>query len=130
MPLYEMTFIVRQDVPEHEVNKITESFVGIIKEQKGKVLKKENWGLRDLAYPIKKCLKGYYVLLGIELSYEGLTELERKMKLSEDVIRHVSFNVDEISETPSPIIAPEGEGDEIVISGRRKSDQKDRQNAN
>lgn len=125
MPLYETTFIVRQDASSSEVEKHTENFSSIIKDLGGEIIKVENWGLRDLAYPIKKSLKGYYVLMGINCSFEALKELTRKVKLNEDVIRCVSFNVDEISMAPSALIAPyDTEGEEIVIGGKESTEQR------
>ncbi len=125
MPLYETTFIVRQDASSQEVEKHTENFANIIKELGGAIVKVENWGLRDLAYPIKKSLKGYYVLMGINCSFEALTELTRKIKLNEDVIRCVSFNVEEISMAPSALIAPyDNEGEEIIIGGKESTEQR------
>lgn len=122
MPLYETTFIVRQDVSTQEVERLAESFSSIIKENKGEVIKTEQWGLRDLAYPIKKCIKGYYFLLGIDAMPEAIAEMERKAKLNEDVIRLITFNVEEISSNPSAIIAPDEEGEEIVIGEKRNSE--------
>ncbi len=124
MTLYESTFIVRQDVSAQEVDRLTEQFSGIIRGNEGKIIKSENWGLRDLAYPIKKCSKGYYVHLGIDAPSATVKEMERRMSLNEDVIRCITFKVDAIDKNTSPLIAPEEEGEEIVIGGDEKENFK------
>ena len=63
MPLYESTFVVRQDVSRADVTKLVETFSAIITQGGGKVVKDEYWGLRNLAYRIKKNRKGHYVML-------------------------------------------------------------------
>jgi small subunit ribosomal protein S6 len=120
MPLYETTFIVRQDVLSHEVEKLADQFSAIITAAKGKIIKTENWGLRDLAYPIKKFAKGYYVHLLIESPIEAVKEMERKISLNEDVVRCLTFKIDSIPEGPSALIAPDEEGEEIVIGGNHR----------
>jgi small subunit ribosomal protein S6 len=105
MPLYEMTFITRQDVSTHDVDKLTESFIKILEENSGKVVKVEQWGLRDLAYPIKKYNKGYYTFLGIDSGHEAIKEMERRMRLNEDVVRCIVFRVEKIDTEDSAIIS-------------------------
>ena len=85
--LYEAVFVFRQDITVSEVNKNIEQLMQIIKTDSGDVLKHEYWGLRSLAYPIKKNKKGHYVMLVIDANKQVLDELKRKIKLSEDVIR-------------------------------------------
>lgn len=94
MPLYECTFIVRQDATAQEVEKITSTLSNVISENQGKVLKVENWGLRTLAYDIKKNKKGHYVMLVIEAENSALKEMERRIKLTEDVIRYLTVKID------------------------------------
>jgi small subunit ribosomal protein S6 len=103
MPLYESTFIVRQDISAQEVDKITDSFAKIVSDYKGKVVKKEYWGLMNLAYKVKKSKKGHYVLLGLDTTPDCINEVSRQYKLSEDVIRNLTVRVDEISKEPSPL---------------------------
>jgi small subunit ribosomal protein S6 len=100
MNFYELTFIVRQDMSSADLDKITESFLEIIKEYGGKVSVNEYWGLKNLAYKILNNKKGHYVFLGIEINKEGKDELERKIKLNEHVIRHLTLKVDKITPTP------------------------------
>lgn len=104
MPLYENIFIVRQDVSSTQVEAITDSFDKIITELGGKVAKREFWGLRTLAYRIKKNKKGHYVLLNIDAPSGVLNELTRQMRLHEDVLRELVIRLDVIPEEPSPIM--------------------------
>ena len=105
MPLYETTFITRQDISTQDVDRLTESFIKILEENSGSIVKVEQWGLRDLAYPIKKYNKGYYTFLGINALPESMKELERRMGLNEDVLRCLSIKVDEIDNEDSTIIS-------------------------
>lgn len=104
MPLYETTFIARQDIPASDVEKLTEQFTKIITDNNGKVVKTEKWGLRNLAYIINKNRKGHYVFLGIDASADTVKELERNLRLNEDVLRFITIAVEEISKEPSAIL--------------------------
>ncbi len=101
MPSYESVFIARQDISPQQVDGLTERFGGIIKENGGEVSKTEYWGLRNLAYRIKKNRKGHYVLMNIDAPSDALIEMERNMRLDEDIIRVLTIRVDELEETPS-----------------------------
>ncbi len=97
MALYETTMILRSDLATADVEKVTGNFEDVVKTAGGKVIKKEFWGLRDLAYKIKKNKKGHYVHLGIDAKPEAVTELRRKIGISEDVIRDLTVKVEKIS---------------------------------
>jgi small subunit ribosomal protein S6 len=102
---YELVIIVRHDVATTEVDRITDNLTAIIAEEhSGNVVKTEYWGLRSLAYPINNNKKGHYMLLGISTPKAGLAELERKIKLNENIIRFMIIKVDAISNDPSPIL--------------------------
>ena len=101
MSLYEVTFILRQDVAPQEVEKATERYSKIITDNGGEIIKVENWGLRNLAYLIKKNRKGYFTMLGIKAPYEALQELERQLRISEDVIRYMSIKAETLSKDAS-----------------------------
>lgn len=105
MPLYETIFITRQEISMADVEKLSNSFAKIITDNGGAIVKVEQWGLRDLAYPIKKASKAYYTLLGINAAYNAVKEMERKLSLSEDILRHVTVKVEKINKAPSPTIA-------------------------
>ena len=104
MRLYESVFIARQDISTGQVEALCDEFAGIISEGGGKILKKEYWGLKSLAYRIKKNRKGHYVLLNIEADAATMAEYDRKLGLNEDVIRVLTINIDEVDEEPSIIM--------------------------
>lgn len=108
MALYESVFIARQDIAASQVDALIERFEGVINAKGGKVTKKENWGLRALAYRMNKNRKGHYVLFNIDAPAEALIEMERQMRLDEDVIRYLSVRVEELEEGPSAILSNKG----------------------
>ena len=106
--LYECIFIARQDVPAADVNKLTDKFSELFESHNGSVVKKEYWGLRTLAYEVKKNKKGHYVCLSVKADAESLEEFERNCKINEDVLKFMSINVDAIEEGASLMMqAPE-----------------------
>src|SRR5262249_41423106 len=104
MPFYENVFIARQDVSSTQVDALADTFTNILTEQGGKVTKKEYWGLRNLAYRIKKNRKGHYVLFNIDAPPAALAEMERNMRLNEDVLRYLTVRVEELEEGPSAML--------------------------
>ena len=101
MSLYESVIIARQEISTQQVEALADTFEGIIKDGGGNVAKRENWGLRSLAYKIKKNRKGHYVLMNIDAPAEAVHEMERLMRLNEDVLRYLTLRVDEFEEGPS-----------------------------
>ncbi len=105
MPLYECVFIARTDVTQQQVEGIAEAMAGVLTEQGGGVRKREYWGLRGLAYRIKKTRKGHYMLLGADAPPAAMQEVERQLGLNEDVLRSLTIRVEAIEEAPSAILA-------------------------
>lgn len=104
MPNYEITYIARQEITENDVEKMTESFTKLLGDQGGKVIKTEYWGLRPFTYEIKKSKSGHYAFLGVDAPAPAVKELERNLKLHENVLRHLTVRVEKISREPSAII--------------------------
>jgi small subunit ribosomal protein S6 len=111
MTCYEITFIARAALPKAELDKLTQSFIDIITNGGGKLIKQEYWGLRPLAYPIQKSNKGHYTLLGIETASEALFELERNFRLNEDIVRNLTVRVENMDDTPSVMMREPSERD-------------------
>jgi small subunit ribosomal protein S6 len=109
MPLYESVFIARNDVTQAQVDAVADQVAGILTEQGGEVKKREYWGLRGLAYRIKKNRKGHYMLLGIDASPAAMQEVERQLGLNEDVLREMTLRIEAIEEAPSAILTRRGE---------------------
>ena len=101
MRLYESVIIARQDVSTTQVEAMIEEFSAIIEKAGGSIQKKEFWGLRGLAYRIKKNRKGHYVMLNMETDSETLNEFERIMGLNEDVLRFMTIAIEEVDQEPS-----------------------------
>jgi small subunit ribosomal protein S6 len=104
MPLYECVLIARQDISASQVEGLTDHFKSIIEQRGGAVRKQEYWGLRSLAFRIKKNRKGHYVLFGLDSPSDAVHEMERNMRLNEDVLRFLTVRVDAIDEEPSIIV--------------------------
>jgi small subunit ribosomal protein S6 len=108
MPLYENVFIARQDISGAQDDALADTFTQLITEQGGEVKKRESWGLRNLAYRMNKNRKGHYVLLNIDAPAPAIAELERTMRINEDVLRYLTIRVDALEEGPSPIMLNRG----------------------
>lgn len=125
MPLYETTFIARQDISTSDVDKLTEAFSQALIENGGKVVKTEYWGLRSLAYFVKKSRKGHYVMLGIDSPYAAVKEMERRISLNEDVLRSLTIKVDVLDTELSPMMNSRAgqDDDEILPIGTNETDE-------
>ena len=113
MPLYETVLIARNDVTQQQVETITDEIGVELEAAGGSVKKREYWGLRSLAYRVKKNRKGHYMLLGLDAEPAFINEMERKLGLNEDVLRFMTLRVEAIEEAPSAILT-------------RKSDERER----
>jgi small subunit ribosomal protein S6 len=113
MPLYECVFIARNDVTQQQVDAIADGIAGQLEADGGAVKKREYWGLRSLAYRIKKNRKAHYMLLGLDAQPAFVTEMERQLRLNEDVLRFMTVRVPAIEEAPSAILS-------------RRADERDR----
>ena len=101
MAYYESVLVFRQDLTEPQVKEKAAKFTEIIRELGGDVKSTEFWGLKNLAYIIRKNRKAHYVMLNIELDGSQINELERRARIDEDVIRFLNVRVDELATTPS-----------------------------
>ena len=101
MRLYESVLIARQDISTAQVETLVDEFSKIIENGGGSIKKREYWGLRSLAYRIKKNRKGHYVMLNLETDSATLNEYERIMGLNEDILRFMTIRIEEVDEEPS-----------------------------
>jgi small subunit ribosomal protein S6 len=116
MALYENVFIARQDISSAQVDALTEQFATLIGENGGEVKKREYWGLRNLSFRIKKNRKAHYVLMNIEAPAAAVTEMERTMRINEDVLRYLTLRVEAHEEGPS-----------AMMQGRERRERRDRE---
>jgi small subunit ribosomal protein S6 len=120
VPLYEHVFLARQDLSQAQVDALAVTATEIVETNQGKVVKTETWGLKNLAYKIKRNRKAHFVLLNIEAPAGVIAELERQTAINEDVIRYMSVRVDELEEGPSV---------QMRKSDRERSRRRDREEA-
>lgn len=112
MPLYEHVFMARQDISTQQVEALMKEFQGVVEELGGKIAKTEYWGVKQLAYKIKKSRKAHYALFNIDSPPAAVAEMERRMSISTDVIRFITVRVEAHETEPSAMM--------------RKSDRDDR----
>ena len=124
MPLYESVFIARQDISASQAEALADQFTKILEEGGGKVAKREYWGLRSLSFKIKKNRKGHYTLFNIDAPSAAILEMERNMRLSEDVIRYLTTKVEALEEGPSVMMQARDRRD--GGRGGRRFDRDDR----
>lgn len=101
MPLYEHVFLARQDVSNTQVETLTKEFTDLIEQGGGKVTKSEYWGVKSLAYKIKKSRKAHFSLLNIDAPPAAVAEMERRMGLSTEILRFLTVKVDAHETEPS-----------------------------
>ncbi len=111
MTFYENVFIARQDISSAQVDALADQFAAVLGENGGVVKKKEYWGLKTLAFRIKKNRKGHYVLLNIDAPPAAVQEVERQMRINEDILRFLTVRVDELEEAPSAMLQSRGRDD-------------------
>tara|TARA_B100000700_G_scaffold299780_1_gene367199 strand:- start:266 stop:634 length:369 start_codon:yes stop_codon:yes gene_type:complete len=122
MALYEHVFISRQDLSTSQAEGLIEHFSKILDENGGQVLTKEYWGLKTMAYKINKNRKGHYVLLKTDSSAAAIHEMERLMRLHEDVMRVMTIKVKKHDDGPSVMLQAKSKGDERIIKKPRQGD--------
>ena len=122
MPCYESVFIARQDISAAQTEGLTETFSKIIADNGGNVASTESWGLRTLAFKMNKNRKGHYVLMNIDAPAPALHEMERQMRINEDILRYMTIRVDELEEGPSAMLRNKDRDDRP----RRGGDRSDR----
>jgi small subunit ribosomal protein S6 len=101
VPLYEHVFLARQDLSQAQVDALATTATEIVETNQGKVVKTESWGLKNLAYKIKRNRKAHFVMLNLDAPAGVVAELERQTAINEDVIRYMTVRVDELEAGPS-----------------------------
>ncbi|MGL1922569.1 MAG: 30S ribosomal protein S6 [Hyphomicrobiales bacterium] len=109
MPKYEHIVLARQDISTAQVDTLNEDFTKVIEDGEGKIEKLESWGLRNIAYRIKKNRKAHYTLMNIECSSATMKELERLESINEDVLRVMTIKVDTFEEGQSAVLSSKNE---------------------
>src|SRR5690606_17058978 len=97
-------FLARQDVSQQQVEDLTAQLTEILAQGGGKVTKTEYWGLKSLSYRIRKNRKAHYSLLNLDAPAPAVAEMERQMRINEDILRFMTVRVDELEEGPSAMM--------------------------
>ncbi len=112
MPFYEHTLIARPDLTAQQAQALGENIAQLIAEHGGKVTKTEYWGLRNLAYRVKKNRKGHFCHFNLDAPPAAITELERTERINEDVLRYLTVRVERLDDGPSPVMLAKASRDE------------------
>ena len=104
MALFEHVYMLRQDLSNTDLESTINNHEKTIGEMSGTIVYKESWGLKNLSYPIKNNKKAFYEYMNIEIPNEKIEEMNSKLNLNENIIRHLSIKVKEFDETPSPML--------------------------
>ena len=124
MPLYESTFVTRPDVTAQQVEALTQQFVDLVKAQGGGVPKTEYWGLKSLSYRLKKNRNGHYSFMQLDAPPGAVVELERNMRINEDVTRYLTVKVESLDAGPSAMLQARNERDDRGGRGGRGRDDR------
>lgn len=126
MATYEHVFIARPDISEAQVKSLIKEFTKAVKDGGGKVTKEEYWGLRNLAYRIKKNRKAHYVLFNLDAPPKAVAEMERKERFDDNILRFLTLRVDELEDGPSVMIRAKRGDDDGEREERKDRDKGER----
>ena len=101
MAIYECVYIARQELTAAQTEQLSKDLTKIVSSNSGEIKRQEYWGLRNLAYKIRKNRKGHYTMFHIEGPASAIGELERNMRLNEDILRYLTVKIDRLPEGPS-----------------------------
>jgi small subunit ribosomal protein S6 len=116
MPLYEHVFMARQDVTSQQVEAMIDQYKGVIEQNGGKVEKTEMWGVKSLAFRIKKNRKAHFTLFNFDAPATAVAEMERQMRINEDILRFMTIRMDALETEPS-----------VMMQKRDRDERKDRE---
>ncbi|AGA64314.1 SSU ribosomal protein S6p [Liberibacter crescens BT-1] len=126
MALYEHVFLSRQDISAQQVEGIAGQYKSLIEQNGGKVPHIEHWGLRPIAYRLKKNRKAYYVLMNIDAPFSAIEEMERQMRINENILRYMTISVDAHEEGPSIMMQKRDREEKSYKSPREHSNDRKR----
>ena len=116
MPLYEHIFMARQDVTPQQVEAMVDQYKGVIEQNGGSIHKTEMWGVKSLAYRIKKNRKAHFTMFNLNAPAPAVAEMERQMRINEDILRFMTIKVEELETEPS-----------VMMQKRDRDERKDRE---
>src|ERR671912_451485 len=124
MPLYEHIFMARQDVTPQQVETMVDQYKGVIEQNGGSVDKTEMWGVKSLAYRIKKNRKAHFTMFNLNAPAPAVAEMERQMRINEDILRFITIRVEALETEPS-VMMQKRDRDERKDRERRRRDDDD-----
>ena len=104
MALFEHVVLLKQDLSSSDLETEIKKHEDTISELNGSIVSKESWGLRNLAYPIKKNKKAFYELINIDIPNENIKKINEKLNLNENIIRYITIKVKYFEDKPSPML--------------------------
>lgn len=104
MPLYEHVFLARQDVTSQQAEALAAQYKEVLEAHGGSVAKTESWGLKSIAFRIRKNRKAHYTLMNIDAPHAAVAEMERQMSINEDILRFMTVRVEALEEAPSAML--------------------------
>jgi small subunit ribosomal protein S6 len=116
MPLYEHVFMARQDVTPQQVEGMVDQYRGVIEANGGAIEKTEMWGVKSLAYRIKKNRKAHFAMFNLNAPAAAVAEMERQMRINEDILRFMTVRVETLESDPS-----------VMMQKRDRDERKDRE---
>jgi small subunit ribosomal protein S6 len=126
MPLYEHVVLARQDVSAQQVEEFTAQLKGVIEQMGGKITKTEQWGVKSLAYRLRKNRKAHFTFMNLDAPPAVINEIERQERLNEDVLRYLTVRVEEHEQGPSAMMRKVDRDREERGGGFRDRDRGDR----
>ena len=123
MPYYESVIIARQDMSGTQVEALADTLATVVQEGGGSVVKREHWGLKSLSFRLKKNRKGHYVMFNLDAPWPAVEEMERQMRLNEDVLRYMTIRIDGVEEGPSAMMQARSSRDDRPRRGDRDRDR-------
>jgi len=126
MSLYEHVFMARQDVTSQQVDAMVDQYKEVIASNGGSVGKTEYWGIKTLAFRIRKNRKAHFTLMNIDAPPAAVAEMERQMRINEDVLRFITIRVSALEEEPSAMMQRRDRDDRGDRGDRGGRDRDDR----
>jgi len=123
MPLYEHVVLARQDLSGQQVESLVESLKEIVSENGGTVPFVESWGLKSLTYRIQRNRKAHFTFMNIDAPHAAVAEMERQMRINEDVLRYMTIRVKQHEEGPTAMMQKRDRDDRRPGGGGRGRDR-------
>ena len=123
MRFYECTVILRAELSKQQIDEVQNELTEIVKTLGGTTSRQEYWGLRTLAYPIEKFTRAHYIFFNITANTDVIIELERKMRIREDILRYLSIRVDTLDTEPTIMMQAKSRDESRKENSRKETEE-------